>query len=109
VITAFSLLFSSFSSPALSALMSFVVFVIGHFSADLKGLANSSGSRSARAVFTALYYLMPNLANYSYITPVTYGQNPTLQEVAAAILYALIYICMILSAATLIFRRRNFK
>lgn len=109
ILTSFALLFSSFSSPALSALLTFFIFIIGHFSADLKGFANSMGSRSARFVFTALYYLMPNLANYSYITPVAYGQNPTLQEVATAILYALIYICMILSAATLIFRHRNFK
>src|SRR3954467_10903598 len=36
ILTAVALLFSSFSSPALSALMTFFVFIIGHFSADLK-------------------------------------------------------------------------
>ena len=42
ILTGVALLFSSFSSPALSALMTFFIFIIGHFSGDLKSLANSS-------------------------------------------------------------------
>src|SRR6185312_3964035 len=57
LLTAIALLFSSFSSPALSALLTFLTFVIGHFSADLKTLAVSTGSTGARWFFTALYYL----------------------------------------------------
>lgn len=109
ILTSFALFFSTFSSPALSALLTFFVFIIGHFSAALKGLAASMGSTSARVFFTALYYLLPNLENYSFITPAAHGQLPTKGEAAGAVLYAVIYICIILSAATLIFRRRNFK
>src|SRR5947209_8501076 len=47
ILTAVALLFSSFSSPALSALLTFFVFIIGHFSADLKTLAASLGTMSA--------------------------------------------------------------
>jgi ABC-type transport system involved in multi-copper enzyme maturation permease subunit len=109
LLTAVALLFSSFSSPALSALLTFLTFVIGHFSADLKTLAVSLGSTSARWLFTGLYYLLPNLANYSFITPAAHGRTPTAGFVLAAALYALIYITVILAAATLIFSRRNFK
>src|SRR6202171_3243796 len=109
ILTSIALLFSSFSSPALSALLTFFFFIIGHYSADLKALASSMGSRGARWFFGALYYLLPNLANYSFITPAAHGQTPALSDVVAAVLYALVYICVILSAATLIFRRRNFK
>jgi ABC-type transport system involved in multi-copper enzyme maturation permease subunit len=109
ILTGVALLFSSFSSPALSALLTFFVFIIGHFSADLKGLATSMGSVTARWVFRGLYYLLPNLANLSYITPAAHGQTPPPASVAAAILYALVYIAVILSVATLIFSRRNFK
>ena len=69
LLTGVALLFSSFSSPALSALLTFFVFIIGHFSADLKTLATSLGSTTARWFFHAIYYTLPNLANYSYITP----------------------------------------
>lgn len=109
ILTGVALLFSSFSSPALSALLTFFVFIIGHFSADLKRLADTLGSAGARWVFRALYYLMPNLANLSYITPAAHGQLPPIPYIATTILYSLIYIVVILSAAILIFRRRNFK
>lgn len=109
LLTAIALLFSSFSSPALSALLTFMVFIIGHFSADLKSLAVSLGSTGARWLFTGLYYLLPNLANYSFITPAAHGRAPSPGFVFATGLYALIYIGVILAAATLIFNRRNFK
>jgi ABC-type transport system involved in multi-copper enzyme maturation permease subunit len=109
LLTAIALLFSSFSSPALSALLTFMVFIIGHFSADLKNLAGSMGSAGARWLFTALYYLLPNLANYSFITPAAHGRTPASGFVFASGLYALVYIVVILAAATLVFSRRNFK
>jgi len=109
LLTAVALLFSSFSSPALSALLTFMVFIIGHFSADLKSLAVSLGGTSARWLFTGLYYLLPNLANYSFITPAAHGRAPAPGFVFATALYALVYITVILAGATLVFSRRNFK
>jgi Cu-processing system permease protein len=109
ILTGVALLFSSFSSPALSALLTFFIFIIGHFSADLKGLATSMGSTGARWLFGGLYFLLPNLANLSYITPAAHGQVPEVGHFVAAVLYSLIYIAVILSVATLIFSRRNFK
>ncbi|MGB7922074.1 MAG: ABC transporter permease [Pyrinomonadaceae bacterium] len=109
ILTAVALLFSSFSSPALSALLTFFVFIIGHFSADLKAFAASLGTFSARWLFGALYYLLPNLSNYSFITPAGHGQTPTPAMMLGAILYALLYITILLAASTIIFNRRNFK
>lgn len=109
VLTGVALLFSSFSSPALSALLTFFVFIIGHFSADLKGLANSMGGSAARWLFTGLYYLLPNLSNLTFITPAAHEQLPVARQASVAILYSLLYIVVILAAATVIFRRRNFK
>ena len=109
ILTAVALLFSSFSSPALSALLTFFIFIIGHFSADLRSFATSMGTASARWLFGALYYLLPNLSNYSFITPAAYGQTPTPAVIFGAFAYAILYSTVLLSAATLIFNRRNFK
>jgi ABC-type transport system involved in multi-copper enzyme maturation permease subunit len=109
ILTAVALLFSSFSSPALSALLTFFVFIIGHFSADLKTFAASMGTASARYLFGALFYLLPNLSNYSYITPAAHGQMPPVVMLLTSVAYALLYITVLLAAATLIFNRRNFK
>lgn len=109
IITSVALLFSSFSSPALSALLTFLVFTIGHFSSDLKTLAGSMESVVARWLFTGLYYLLPNLSNYSYITPAAHGQAPTASNVVLALAYAAVYIVIIMATATLVMSKRNFK
>lgn len=109
ILTAVALLFSSFSTPAISALLTFLIFIIGHFSADLKSLALSSNSLGARWLFSGLYYLLPNLANFSMITPASHGVMPSFAYCGYVVLYALIYIGVILSITTMIFRQRNFK
>jgi ABC-type transport system involved in multi-copper enzyme maturation permease subunit len=109
ILTGVALLFSSFSSPALSALLTFLVFIIGHFSADLKNLAASMESMAGRWLFTSLYYLLPNLSNYSYITPAAHGQMPSSSFVLLAILYAAVYIAITITLATLVLGKRNFK
>jgi ABC-type transport system involved in multi-copper enzyme maturation permease subunit len=109
ILTAVALFFSSFSSPALSALLTFFIFIIGHFSADLRSFASSMGTASARLLFGALYYLLPNLSNYSFITPAAYGQIPTAATLLGAFAYAVLYSAVLLAGATLIFNRRNFK
>jgi hypothetical protein len=90
-------------------LLTFFVFIIGHFSADLKTLAGTSASLPARWLFGGLYYLLPNLANFSVITPTAYGITPSPVVALASIAYAVVYIAVLLCAATLIFGRRNFK
>lgn len=109
IITAVALLFSSFSSPALSALLTFFIFIIGHFSADMKTFAASLNSTAAQYLFKFLYYLLPNLANYEFITKASHGMKPTAQMLVAITAYTIVYIAILLSVATLIFSRRNFK
>lgn len=109
IVTGVALLFSTFSSPALSALLTFFVFIIGHFSADLKTLGNSAGSVAARWLFRSLYYLLPNLSNYSVITAAAHGYVPDVRSITLAVAYAIVYIVVLLAGATLVFGRRNFK
>jgi ABC-type transport system involved in multi-copper enzyme maturation permease subunit len=109
IITAIALVFSSFSSPALSALLSFFIFVIGHFSSDLRALSDSVTSIPARWLFRVLYYLLPNFSNLSAITATAHGANPDARTVAGAMVYGVLYVAALLSVAALVFRRRNFK
>ncbi len=109
IITAVAMLFSSFSSPALSALLTFFIFVIGHFSSDLKMLSHSTGSAPTRWLFAALYYGLPNLANYNLIVVASHGLLPAPRLAILAVAYGLIYVVVLLAATTLIFSRRNLK
>lgn len=109
ILTAVAILFSSFSSPALSALLTFFVFIIGHFSASLHDFAENLGSQSARIFFNAVYYVLPNLSFFTFTTNAAHGDVPPSAMLGGAVVYAVLYICVLLAGAILIFSRRNFK
>lgn len=109
ILTAVAILFSSFSSPALSALLTFLVFIIGHFSASLRDLATGLGSRFAEVFFGVIYYLLPNLSHFSFITNTAHGDVPSAALLSGALLYAVVYNVILLTITILIFNRRNFK
>ena len=109
ILTAFAILFSSFSSPALSALLTFFIFIIGHFSASLRDFAANLNSAAAKAFFEFLYYFLPNLSFFSFITNAANGEAPPAAVLGGAIVYAFVYVCILLAATILIFSRRNFK
>ncbi|HXG85935.1 MAG TPA: ABC transporter permease [Pyrinomonadaceae bacterium] len=109
ILTAVAILFSSFSSPALSALLTFFVFIIGHFSSSLRDFAANLGSAGARFFFDAIYYLLPNLSFFTFRTEASRGDIPTPAMLGGATLYAVFYIGILLAATILIFSRRNFK
>jgi ABC-type transport system involved in multi-copper enzyme maturation permease subunit len=109
VVVAFALMFSSFTTPMLAALFSFAVYVIGHFSKDLLEMAALSNSAVTRAVLTTLYYVLPNLSNFGFITEASHGRIVPMNLAAGAVVYAAVYVGIMLSAAVLVFRKRNFK
>jgi len=59
--TALALFFSTFSSPALSALFTFFLWIIGHFGRDLQSFGELTKSASVKWVCRILYYVIPNL------------------------------------------------
>ncbi len=109
ILTAVAILFSSFSSPTLSALLTFFIFIIGHSSASLKDFAANLGSSFTKVFFDVLYYVLPNLSFYGFITNAAHGDAPPLQMTIGATLYALCYVAVLLAVTNLIFSRRNFK
>jgi ABC-type transport system involved in multi-copper enzyme maturation permease subunit len=109
ILTAVAIMFSSFSTPALSALLTFFVFLIGHFSASLRELAQSMESKAARLVFDGIYYLMPNLSHFSFITETSNNMLPPTPMIGGAALYALVFNVILLTVTVMIFSRRNFK
>jgi len=106
--TAVAILFSSFSTPALSALFTFAIFVIGHFSKSLHEFAETLASEATRKFFEVLYYLMPNFSHFSFITNSAYGDTPPADMLGLAITYAVVYSFILIWITVMIFKRRNF-
>jgi ABC-type transport system involved in multi-copper enzyme maturation permease subunit len=109
ILTAVALLFSSFSSPIMSTFAAVAVFVIGHLSPDIKAFAEMLGSAPATVALGTLYYLLPNLSTYGFITPAAYGVMPPVGHVLGALGYTVLYDAVLLAAAALVFSKRDFK
>lgn len=108
VVTALALFFSTFSSATLSAIMTLAFYVIGHLTADLKGLAQTSHSEAVKAVMTGLYYVCPNLETLNVKGQAAMGTPVSLSYQATASLYGLLYAALLIVAACVVFQRRDF-
>lgn len=109
MVTAVALLFSTFSSPLLSALLTLGVWTAGHFNADLRNLETVVDAPVAVYTARALYYLLPNFAAFDVKAQVVHGEGVSSAYVAVTLLYAALYVSALLAAAVAIFRRRDFK
>ena len=108
VVTSLALLFSTFSSPVLSAVMALALFVIGTFAEDLRAFA--AASQGATRVFATLAaYLMPNLASLNVISSVAHGQPIAASLILYNTVYSLFYAAAAVCGAILVFEYRNLK
>lgn len=109
VTTAIALAFSTYSSPMLAALFTFLIYVAGAFSPTLKEVAANSDNPGLSGLFYGLYYAMPNLSTFNTIGPAAYGIAPTLNHVVSATVYAATYCAIALSLGVLVFEKKDFK
>jgi len=109
VITAIATFFSSFSSPILSAVFTFSLFVVGHFSTDLRNFQQVVDSPVAASVARWLYWILPNLAQFDVKAAVVHGQPVASGYLVLTIAYAAAYIGMLLAISVFVFSRRDFK
>jgi ABC-type transport system involved in multi-copper enzyme maturation permease subunit len=108
VITALTLFFSSFSSPLLSAVFAFSLFVIGTFSDDLRGFA-SVAHGATRWLATGASYIVPNISALNVIASVAHEQPVAGSLILYNTGYALLYAATAVCGAILVFERRNLK
>jgi ABC-type transport system involved in multi-copper enzyme maturation permease subunit len=107
--TAIALFFSSFSTPLLSALLTFGLWIGGHFNADLRQFEQVVDSAVVSYLAKAAYYLLPNLAPFNVKAEVVHGIPIDPSHVLFTLAYALTYITILLLAAMAVFRKRDFK
>ncbi|HLJ28067.1 MAG TPA: ABC transporter permease subunit [Candidatus Angelobacter sp.] len=108
IITAITLLFSSFSSPILAAVFAFSLFVIGTFAEDLRNFAAFTQG-ATHWLATGAAYLVPNFAALNVISQVAHSQFPGGKLILLNTVYALLYSAAATAGAVLIFERRNLK
>jgi ABC-type transport system involved in multi-copper enzyme maturation permease subunit len=109
VVTAIALFFSTFSTPLLSAALTFGLVIAGHFSADLRNFQDVVESGVAQLIARGVYWVLPNLAQFDVKAQVVHGQTVPAAYLALTMGYALLYVAMLLVVACFVFSRRDFK
>ena len=109
LVTAIALFLSTFSSPFLSAALTCGLWVIGHFNADLRNFEAVVESKPAAYLARGLYYVLPNFAAFDVKTQVVHALPVPGIYVATTAAYGAVYIGLLLTAAVMVFSRRDFK
>lgn len=132
ILTSFAIFYSTFSTPTLSAVFTFLTYIIGSLCEDIlryaERLAQNVGGSAALTGADAFKYwfaqvamhVTPNLALfdkrleavYSAQGTVTMSTLPALEWNPIdplAVVYGAVYVVGVLSIACMIFNRRNFK
>ncbi|HKE31418.1 MAG TPA: ABC transporter permease subunit [Candidatus Angelobacter sp.] len=108
IVTAITLLFSSFSTPIFAAIFAFALFAIGTFAEDLRNFA-ALATGLTKWLTTAAAYLVPNFSALNVISQAAHSESISGKLILLNTLYALLYSLTATAGAVLIFERRNLK
>jgi ABC-type transport system involved in multi-copper enzyme maturation permease subunit len=108
VVCAIVVLFSTFTSPVLTSILSLCCFVVGSLSNDLRTFAQKFGGVFMKKVMEVFYVLLPNLKVFNLRHEAVHDLHFKGFDLILATLYAALYCGVVLYFANLIFRRREF-
>jgi ABC-type transport system involved in multi-copper enzyme maturation permease subunit len=108
IVTAVALLFSSFSSPLLSAVFTLALFVIGNFAQDLRSFGGGMKGLT-KWVAVGVAHIVPNFASFNIVSSIAHGEPLARSLILWNTGYAILYSAVAVSAAVIIFENRNLK
>jgi ABC-type transport system involved in multi-copper enzyme maturation permease subunit len=109
LIISIALLFSTFSTPTLSAIFTLAIYIIGHLTSDIKIFGSGTESIVTKGFTNFLYYALPNLENFNIKAEIVHGLSVSREFIIFSLCYGLIYIGLVLLLAGIIFSIRDFK
>jgi ABC-type transport system involved in multi-copper enzyme maturation permease subunit len=109
VIVAVATLFSSFTTPILSALFTLGIYTLGHLSRNLYFLGQQSDAESVKSAASLIYRLLPDLESFNLSIQAVHGLPISAAEVAWPVLYGVAYSVVLLILAAFIFHRRDLE
>ncbi len=110
LLTAIAVFFSTFTSSGLiSIAFTIGLFVAGLSSPELRHFGDAARPTLLTSLVTAVGWILPAFSLFDYKNDVVHGITWPLARVAAAIAYAGAYIAALVTAAMLVFSRREFR
>ncbi len=108
LLAAIAILFGTFTSSLLAALLTFAMYLMGNYSRDLLSLGEISKSESLQAVTRFIYLILPDLSRANLKNEAVYGILPAIGDLVNNGIYIFSYALLVLAVAILIFARRQF-
>ncbi len=115
LLCAVSFLFATFTSSSfLTLILTLLTYFIGHGLTSVKEIIGSAGkigieiSTISATLVEWASWIFPNLALFNIRTQAAHGLWPEWHYFLGAVIYAFVYIGMVLCLAVIIFRRREF-
>jgi ABC-type transport system involved in multi-copper enzyme maturation permease subunit len=109
IIIGVALVFSSFTTPVMTVLFTFLVIAIGRFSSDVKLFAEQVKNPVTGFFTEVIYRVMPNLEKFDVRREAVYGGNVSWELILNTTAYALLYTLALLLLSIIIFQKREFK
>ena len=109
LVTAVCLFFSCFSTPVLSAIFTFLLYVIGNFASDIRAFGELTKSAPLKALTWFLYYLLPNFSDFNITGWVSHGKPVSGSLILLNTFYTLCYGGVLVIASVVVFSRKDLK
>ena len=109
IVTAFVVLFSSFTTPGLTAIFTVAAVAAGQLSEDLLYFGTQGGSRVLAVATEAVYWVLPHLTVFNARGLASHGVAVPPERLFFALAYGGLYMAALLITAGAIFERREFR
>lgn len=109
LLTAWALLFSSYSSPTVATAFCLSIFAIGHLADDIAMFGRQADSPVVQQTAEIVYWLLPNFEVFNAAPLAAHGLPIPTDMVLGAVAYGLGYTTVVLIAAMAVFATRDFK
>jgi ABC-type transport system involved in multi-copper enzyme maturation permease subunit len=109
LVVALAILFSCFTSSLLAILFTGGMYVAGLFVAQMRHLQTTQLNAPAQKLFAVLSYVLPNFGNYDVMGAAAHGRAVPAMLIVHTTLYTVVYCALVLSAASMIFSRKDLK
>lgn len=107
VLASVACIFSAFSTATLAAIFSSGVWVIGHAMTDFRIVADKIEPYALRPVLGFVARVLPDLTRFDIKAQVAHQMPVTWTYLGVSVLYGLVYVAFAMTAACLIFRKRD--
>ena len=109
LIVGFAILFSSITSPTLSAVLTLVVFVSGHLSGFLWDYIQLYPEQRIKWLLKLIYYVVPNLEKLNLKMAVVENLKQPPHAFIYGCIYGFAYISLVLLVTAALFQRKDLK